>query len=138
MKTKFKNTVPGIIIRNVFTYFNLIFAILAALLILAGSYKSLTFLPVVIANAVIGIVQQIRAKRVLDKLTLISEAVYEVVRDGEKLSVPSGELRYGDIISLESGQQIPADAEVTDGKISVNESLLTGESDEIEKVPESD
>jgi len=68
-------------------------------------------------------------------LTLISEADYEVVRDGEKLSVPSGELRYGDIISLESGQQIPADAEVTDGKVSVNESLLTGESDEIEKVP---
>jgi len=135
MKTKLKDTIPGIIFRNVFTYFNLIFAILAALLIIAGSYKSLTFLPVVIANAVIGIVQQIRAKRILDKLTLISEAVYEVNRDGEMLSVPSGELKTGDIITLESGQQIPADAEVTDGKISANESLLTGESDEIEKVP---
>jgi len=135
MTQKMKNTIPGIIFRNVVTYFNLIFAILAVLLILAGSYKSLTFLPVVIANAVIGIVQQIRAKRVLDRLTLLSEAVYEVNRDGSLMTVPSGELRSGDIISLESGQQIPADAEVTDGKISANESLLTGESDEIEKVP---
>jgi len=91
MKTKLKNTIPGIIFRNVFTYFNLIFAILAALLILAGSYRNLTFLPVVVANAVIGIVQQIRAKCVLDKLTLISEAVYEVVRDGGEDFRPVGE-----------------------------------------------
>ena len=135
MKQKFGNTIPGIVVRNVFTYFNLIFAVLAALLVLAGSYESLTFLPVVIANAVIGIVQQVRAKRVLDRLTLISEAHYQVNRGGESMSVPSGELLPQDVISLESGQQIPADAEVTDGKLSVNESLLTGESDEIEKVP---
>jgi len=135
MKQKLRDSVPAIIFRNIFTYFNLIFAILATLLILAGSYRNLTFLPVVVANALIGIVQQIRAKRILDKLTLISESVYEVNRDGKTISVPSGKLKYGDIVCLESGCQIPADAEVTDGKISVNESLLTGESDEIEKVP---
>jgi len=135
LKKKLDNTIGGIIFRNVFTYFNLIFAVLAVLLILAGSFKSLTFLPVVVANAVIGIVQQIRAKKVLDELTLLSEATYEVNREGAVLSLPSGELLPGDIITLESGQQIPADAEVTDGKVSVNESLLTGESDEIEKVP---
>jgi len=133
MKNKFRNTIPGIIFRNVFTYFNLIFAVLAVLVIIAGSYKSLTFLPVVIINAVIGIVQQIRAKKVLDDLTLLSEANYEVSRNGQTMSVPSSQLQTGDVILLESGQQIPADAEVTDGKISVNEALLTGESDEIEK-----
>jgi len=135
MKRDFGNTITGIVLKNVFTYFNLIFAILAALLVMAGSYKSLTFLPVVIANAVIGIVQQIRAKRVLDKLTLISEATYEVNRSGATLSIPSSGLQPEDVITLASGQQIPADAEVTDGKVAVNESLLTGESDEIEKVP---
>jgi len=138
MKRKFENTVTGIICKNIFTYFNLIFAILAVLLILAGSYKSLTFLPVVIANAVIGIVQQLRAKKILDHLTLMSEAQYQINRNGEMLTVSSSELQQGDIITLEAGNQIPADGEVTDGKISANESLLTGESDEIEKTPGSE
>jgi len=134
MKHTGNDSILGIVFKNIFTYFNLIFATIAILLICVGSYKSLTFLPVVIANSCIGIIQQIRAKKVLDRLTLISEANYKIIRCGEKLEVPSNQLQVGDIIELSSGQQIPSDATVIEGKIAVNESLLTGESDEIEKI----
>jgi len=138
MKKKDSNSVTKIIARNVFTYFNLIFLIIAVLLILAGSFRSLTFLPVVIANMLIGIVQQLRAKKVLDELTLISQAKYKVLRGGEELELPTDDLQQGDLLFLEGGQQIPADAEVVEGKIAANEALLTGESDEIEKLPGSE
>ena len=123
----------GIVASNVFTYFNAIFLFLSVILILVGSFKSLTFLPVVLANMVIGIVQQIRSKRVLDELALLDVSEYETLRDGSFVTVPSDQLVLGDIIRLASGQQIPADAVVVDGEASVNESLLTGEADEIEK-----
>lgn len=132
---KSKSDIQLIIEKNVFTYFNAIFLGIALLLIIAGSYKSLTFLPVVIANTLIGIIQQIRAKRILDRLTLISQSTYQVSRDGRELKLPMDELQRGDLLTLAAGQQIPADADVTDGKIMVNEALLTGESDEIEKLP---
>ena len=75
-------SVSAIVKKNVFTYFNLIFAIIAVLLIVAGSFKNLSFLPVVIANTVIGIVQQIRSKKVLDQLSLLSKTMCTVVRGG--------------------------------------------------------
>ena len=127
------NSVGKIIFKNVFTYFNAIFAGLAVLLILTGSWKSLTFLPVIIANMLIGIIQQLRSKRVLDKLALLDVSKYTAIRDGKDITVPSDQLVEGDLIRLESGQQIPADAVVISGEAGVNESLLTGEADEIQK-----
>lgn len=136
-KNKSELTAKDIVINNVFTYFNAIFAVIAVLLIIAGSYRSLTFLPVVIANSLIGIVQQLRARSVLNKLSLLSRSTYCVTRDGKQLSLASEELLAGDIITLEAGQQIPADATVIDGLIAANESLLTGEADEIEKTAQA-
>ena len=126
-------SVAGIVARNVFTYFNAIFAALAVLVIIAGSYKSLTFLPVIIANTIIGIVQQLRAKKVLDELALLDVSEYTAIRDGSDQRIASDALVLGDLVRLESGQQIPADAIVVSGEAGVNESLLTGESDEIQK-----
>ena len=128
-------TVSEIIQGNLFTYFNLVFAVLAVLVILAGSLRSLTFLPVVIANLVIGIVQEIRAKRTLDKLSMLSAPKAVVIRDGKRQKVPAEELVLDDIVLFRSGSQICADATVLEGEVSVNESLLTGESDEVPKGP---
>ena len=131
--SKSSMSVTKIIFRNVFTYFNAIFAALAVLVIMAGSYKSLTFLPVIVANTVIGIVQQLRAKKVLDQLALLDVSEFTAIRDGKDVKVASDALVRGDLVRLESGQQIPADAVVVSGEAGVNESLLTGESDEIQK-----
>ena len=126
-------SVPGIILGNIFNYFNLIFAIIAVLLIMAGSYRNLTFLPVVISNILLGIIQQLRAKSVLDKLSVLALSEYTVIRDGSQVSVAVNALVLDDLVILKSGQQIPADATVVEGAIMANEALLTGESDEVEK-----
>ena len=128
-------TVGEIIRGNLFTYFNLIFAVLTVLLILARSYKSLTFLPVVIANTVIGIVQEIRAKQVLDRLTVLSAPKARALRGGAVSEIPSELLVRDDIVVFGAGDQICADAAVVSGDAYVNESLLTGESVEIHKAP---
>lgn len=122
-----------IIKENTFTYFNLIFLVLALLLVLVQAWRDLTFLPVIIANTVIGIVQEIRAKHVLGKLQVLHAAKCLVVRDGKEQKIDVHELVLGDLIVLKTGDQIPADAVVAEGQLSVNESLLTGESDEITK-----
>ena len=126
-------TTKQIVLGNVLTYFNLIFLVLAVLVIIAGSFKSLTFLPVVIANTLIGIVQQLRAKKVLDELAVLNQPTASVYRDGELKTLPTTSLVKGDVIHLREGRQIPADAVVLDGEVAVNEALLTGEADEIEK-----
>lgn len=128
-------TTKDIFKENILTYFNLIFLILAVLLIIAGAFNSLTFLPVIIANTMIGIVQELHAKKVLDKLSILHEPAATAVRDGKSSRVPIGELVLSDLIILKSGNQIPADARVESGEVTVNESLLTGESDEITKKP---
>lgn len=128
-------TVPEIIKSNLFTYFNLVFAVLAALLILAGSFRNLTFLPVILANLFIGIIQEIRAKNTLDKLSVLNAPKALVVREGRQFSIPAEELVLDDIVIFKAGNQICADSIVVDGEVSVNESLLTGESDEISKKP---
>lgn len=128
-------TVPEIIKSNLFTYFNLVFAVLAALLILAGSFRNLTFLPVILANLFIGIIQEIRAKNTLGKLSVLNAPKALVVREGRQFSIPAEELVLDDIVIFKAGNQICADAIVVDGEVSVNESLLTGESDEISKKP---
>ena len=126
-------SVGAIIKDNTLTYFNFIFLILSVFVIIAGSYNSLTFLPVVIANTLIGIIQQLRAKKVIDRLTLLSISEYEAIRDGEKRKVRADKLVQDDCIFLSAGQQVPADGTVIGGEASLNESLLTGEADEIEK-----
>ena len=126
-------TTKEIIHENVYTYFNLIFAVLAVLLCIAGSFRDLTFLPVIIANTLIGIIQEVRAKQVLDKLSMLNAPRSAVVRDGKKKIVDSEELVLDDIVIFKAGSQVCADAEVCAGEVQVNESLLTGESDEITK-----
>lgn len=129
-------TVGEIVHENVFTYFNLIFAVLAVLLCLVGSFRNLTFLPVIIANTLIGIVQEVRAKNILEKLTMLNAPQAVAVRDGKPSTVGSEELVLDDIVIFKAGNQICADAVVTAGEVQVNESLLTGESDEITKKKE--
>ena len=122
-----------IIKENVFTYFNLIFFIMAVLLIISGAFNSLTFLPVIICNALIGIFQGIKAKNVLDKLKVLNQSSQVAIRDGVERNVSIDKLVLGDVIVLSAGSQICADAEVLEGEITVNEALLTGEADEITK-----
>jgi len=126
-------TTREIIHKNVFTYFNLIFLILAVLLCVAGSFRNLTFLPVIISNTLIGIIQEIRAKKVLEKLTMLNAPHADVVRSGKIMRVEATDLVIDDIVIFHSGNQICADAMVEDGEVQVNESLLTGEPDEITK-----
>jgi len=126
-------SVKEIIFSNVFTYFNLVFAIIAFLLILVGSFRDLTFLPVIIANTCIGIIQETRSKKVLDKLTVLNAPKATAIRNSMELIVPANELVRDDIVVFGAGNQIPADAIVVDGEVQVNESLLTGESDELTK-----
>ena len=128
-----QKTVGQIVKSNLFTYFNLIFLILTVLLCIVGSFRNLTFLPVIIGNTVIGIFQELRAKKTLDKMSMLNAPHSIVVRDGEQQQIQSEELVKDDIIILSAGNQICADATVLSGSISVNEALLTGESDEIKK-----
>ena len=134
IKNKASKSIPEIIAANTLTYFNLIFLILSILVIITGNFKNLIFLPVVIINTLIGIYQQIKSKRILDKLALLDISSYKTIRDDKEVLIKSNDLVLGDIIKLESGNQIPADAEVIEGVLSVNESLLTGEADEIDKI----
>ena len=128
-------TVKQIVRDNVLTYFNLIFTVLAVLLIVVGSFKELTFMLIVLANTGIGIFQEIRSKRTLDKLKLLKMPKAHALRDGRETEVPVEKLVLDDVVVLRAGSQIPADARVLDGSIQVNEALLTGEADEIAKAP---
>lgn len=126
-------TTKEIIRENVFTYFNLIFLVLAVLLCLVGSFRDLTFLPVIVLNTLIGIIQETRAKKVLDNLTMLNAPHAMVIRDGKKSQINAEDLVIDDIVIFEAGNQVCADAEVCAGEVQVNESLLTGESDEVTK-----
>lgn len=126
-------TVKQIISSNILTYFNLIFLIIALLLIYVSSFRNLTFLPIIIGNTVIGIVQELRAKQILDKMNIIHAPHSIVIRDGVEEQIVSETLVKDDLILLSAGNQICADAVVVSGMVQVNEALLTGEADEIEK-----
>ena len=128
-------TIIGIICSNVFTFFNLVFLILTILLCLVGSFRNLMFLTTVIPNLVIGIIQEIRAKIMIEKLSLMSAPTTTVVRDGKEVVIAVNELVLDDVMVLKNGKQICADAIVLDGNIEVNESMITGESDAIGKKP---
>ena len=131
-------TTKDIVKENVFTYFNLIFLIMAILLIISGAFNSLTFLPVIVCNSLIGIAQELKAKKVLDKLSVINQSSVTVIRDEDEDIVPVDKLVLGDVVLLTAGSQICADAVVLEGEVSVNEALLTGEADEILKTKDSE
>ncbi len=124
----------GEIIRsNVFTYFNMIFTIFAILLLIVGSYRDMLFMGIVICNTLIGIAQEIYAKKVLDNLNVLNAVRVKVIRDGKPWEILTEELVIDDVIELGSGAQVPADAQILAGSVQVNEALLTGEADEIAK-----
>lgn len=128
-------TTAEIVKENLFTYFNLVFIVLAVLVVMAGSLRSLTFMPVVIANALIGIIQELRAKKALDELTVLNAPRATVIRDGKQQSIPAEELVLDDIVIFKAGEQISADAVILAGQVYANEALLTGEQDEVAKQP---
>ena len=128
-------TEKQIIRDNCLTFFNLVFIVLAACLALVGSFGDMMFLGVAICNTVIGIVQEIRSKRTIDKLTLMTARKVPVIRDGNHDLIPSDQLVRDDIVEFYAGDQICADAVVRQGRIQVNESLITGEADPVTKIP---
>ncbi len=133
-ETNLKST--GEIIReNTLTFFNLVFVVLAALLVLAGNFRDMFFLVIAILNSLIGIVQQLRSRATLSKLSLVAQAHVKVVRDGQLGTVPVDKLVREDIVELGAGDQIPADGPVMEGQVTVNEALITGEADPIVKNP---
>ena len=123
IKTK---SVPRIIASHLMTRFNLVNIIIAFALIYVGSYKNLAFLLVITANVLIGVVQEIRAKRATDKLSFVSKSKVRVVRSGETVSVGAEELLLDDVAAFKSGDQICADCVVLAGECEVNESFVTG------------
>ena len=126
-------SIPMIFITNICTLFNAVNAILAVAIFSVGSYKNMLFMGVVLSNLAIGIIQEIRAKRTLDRLSLLHATKATVLRDGVEFVIPLEEIRVGDLLVLERGQQLPADCILVEGFCDMDESFLTGESDAIEK-----
>lgn len=126
-------TIGQIVASNLCTLFNLINAILAGLVLFTGSYKNALFMGVILCNLLIGIVQEIRAKRTIDKLSLISAPTATVIRDGVTVKCPVSEVVLDDVCILQAGDQIYADMEILEGSCEVNESQITGESEPVQK-----
>lgn len=126
-------TVGQIICSNLFTYFNLVFTVLAVGICIAGSWKNLTFMVVVLANTLIGIFQELKSKRTLDKMALLTAQKCTVIRDGREVRIDVHKTVRDDIAVFTAGSQIYADAVVVDGECIANEALITGEADEIKK-----
>ena len=130
-----EKTTRQIVHENVFTYFNLIFLVITILILLSGHFtvSDFLFLPVVISNALVGIYQEMRSQKTLRKLTIVSVPAVAVLRDGKRQQIPVDQLVLDDLIYLQAGDQISVDAELIQGSLSTDESILTGESDEIAK-----
>ena len=126
-------SVGEIIRSNTVTFFNMLNLCLAAAVFCTGEYKNMMFLGIIVLNTAIGIIQEIRAKRITDRLSLMSLPKATVIRGGETIETDTSKLVLGDVIILGGGAQIPADSTVISGEIEVNESLITGESDPIMK-----
>lgn len=125
--------VGEIVREHVFTYFNLVNMILAVLIALTGSWRNLMFMGVVVGNTVIGLFQELRSRRALMKLQILSQNKSMVLRSGKQMEIPTDQIALGDILILSQGDQVPVDGVLVSGSIQVNESLLTGESDDIDK-----
>ncbi|WP_019781033.1 HAD-IC family P-type ATPase [Streptococcus sobrinus] len=128
-------TTKQIIKENTLTYFNLIFAVLTILLLISGNIgiSNFTFLPVVFINAILGIVQELRSRKIVSKLAIVTTPNVTVLRDGRLTTIPIEDLVLDDVIQLSAGNQISVDATVLSDTVQVDESILTGEADEISK-----
>lgn len=135
VKTK---SIGQIIFTNFFTLFNFLNFFLALLIFIVHSYKNLLFLGVVFCNTLISTIQEIRSKKIIDKLSLLNETKATVIRDGYEVQIGIHDIVLGDVIKLKSGNQIVTDSVVLNGEILVNESLITGESEAISKTINSD
>lgn len=124
-----------IIKENLCTLFNLLNFTIAVLLFLVGAYSNMLFIAIIILNIVIGTAQELKAKKLVDELSILNRPKVRVRRDGQEVEIDTGDVEKDDILVLESGNQICNDAVVTEGSMEVNESLLTGESDAVEKEP---
>lgn len=132
-KVKSSRSYLSIVIRNLCTFFNFLWLILAVALIWVGAYSDLTFLVVIVINTGVSIFQEIKAKKTVEKLSIMTAPKVTAIRNGKKCEITSDAILLDEIIYLENGNQIPADCIVIDGNIEVNESLLTGESHSIKK-----
>lgn len=130
-----ERTTWQIVRSNIFTYFNFIFLVLAILLVVVQSWNNLLFVPIVVINSLIGIFQELRARKVLRKMQLLHTISATVIRDGEEHVIPVEELVQDDVVKFSTGNQIYADGQILSGSLKANESQLTGEADEIEKNP---
>lgn len=126
-------TYKQIVLENTLTFFNFLNLVLLVLVLVVGSFKNSMFVMIIIINTVIGIIQEIRAKKTIDKLAILTESKAVVLREGKKWSISTEKLVLDDLIFLKTGDQIPADAKVLEGSLEVNESLLTGEADNLSK-----
>lgn len=126
-------TKSRIIRENLFTLFNFLNFLIAALLFAVGAYSNMLFIAIIILNIVIGIAQELKAKKLVDELSILNRPAVTVRRDGEDMKVGLEEIVKDDLMVLESGSQICNDAVVVSGTLEVNESLLTGESDAVVK-----
>ena len=126
-------TYKQIILENTLTFFNFLNIALLVLVLFVRSYKNSMFMGIILINTVIGIIQEIRAKKTIDKLAILTESKTVVLREGKKWSISTEKLVLDDLIFLKTGDQIPADVRVLEGTVEVNESLLTGESDNLSK-----
>lgn len=126
-------TYKQIVKENTLTFFNFLNAVLLVLVLFVGSYKNSMFVGIIIINTVIGIIQEIRAKKTIDKLAILTESKAVVLRDGKKWSISTEKLVLDDLIYLKTGEQVPADCRIIEGNLEVNESLLTGEADNLGK-----
>ena len=126
-------TYKQIVRENTLTFFNFLNLVLLVLVLLVGSYKNAFFVCIIIINTLIGIAQEIRAKKTIDKLAILTARKSVVIREGQKWSVPTEVLVLDDVVCLKTGDQVPADARILEGSLEVNESLLTGESDNLPK-----
>lgn len=126
-------TYKQIVRENTLTFFNFLNLVLLVLVLMVGSYKNAFFVCIIIINTLIGIAQEIRAKKTIDKLAILTARKSVVIREGQKWTVPTEELVLDDVVCLKTGDQVPADACILEGSLEVNESLLTGESDNLPK-----
>lgn len=126
-------TYKQIILENTLTFFNFLNIALLVLVLFVRSYKNSMFMGIILINTVIGIIQEIRAKKTIDKLAILTESKTAVLREGKKWSISTEKLVLDDLIFLKTGDQVPADVKVLEGTVEVNESLLTGESDNLSK-----
>ena len=128
-------TYKQIILENTLTFFNFLNLVLLVFVLLVGSYKNSMFVGIIFINTVIGIIQEIRAKKTIDKLAILTESKTVVLREGKKWKISTEKLVVDDLIFLKAGEQVPADAKILEGNLEVNESLLTGEADNLPKNP---